>query len=234
MSGWSCRDTPPFVQSSMQRQGRYDMSEAINPPGLDRQRTLFSPPATTTGHVRVDEAEATTALTLHQSALVCGDACRTLQLLPDACVQTVVTSPPPTRHSRNQTPVVNLGARASRPQAGRRPATWQSGRDARAPRTRRFQRSGITETKAGRRTILRHFAQHFMGKGLLVVARLRCREPDRDGRHPVRLHRKHKWPPSTRFGACSGTTARSGSTWGTPSRPGTGATAPRIGRTVCG
>ena len=70
------------------------MSEAINPPGLDRQRTLFSPPATTTGHVRVDEAEATTALTLHQSALVCGDACRTLQLLPDACVQTVVTSPP--------------------------------------------------------------------------------------------------------------------------------------------
>ena len=69
------------------------MSEAINPPGLDRQRTLFSPPATTTGHVRVDEAEAA-ALTLHQSALVCGDACRALQLLPDACVQTVVTSPP--------------------------------------------------------------------------------------------------------------------------------------------
>ena len=27
-----------------------------------------------------------------------------------------------------------LGARASRPQAGRRPAIWQSGRDARAPR----------------------------------------------------------------------------------------------------
>ena len=69
------------------------MSGAVDPPGLDRQRTLFSPPATTTGYIRVDEAEAT-ALTLHQSALVCGDACRTLQLLPDACVQTVVTSPP--------------------------------------------------------------------------------------------------------------------------------------------
>ena len=39
---------------------------------------------------------------------------------------------------RNQALVVNLGARASRPQAGRRPATWQSGRDARAPRRRPF------------------------------------------------------------------------------------------------
>ncbi len=45
------------------------------------------------GHVRVDETE-TAALTLRQSALVRGDARRALTLLPDACVQTVVTSPP--------------------------------------------------------------------------------------------------------------------------------------------
>ena len=63
----------------MPPQNRYDVSEAVSPPGLDRQRTLFSPPATTTGHVRVDETEAT-ALMLHQSALVCGDARRALQL----------------------------------------------------------------------------------------------------------------------------------------------------------
>ena len=46
-----------------------------------------------TGYVRVDEAD-TGVLTLHQSALVCGDARRALELLPDGCVQTVVTSPP--------------------------------------------------------------------------------------------------------------------------------------------
>ena len=51
----------------MPPQNRYDVSEAV------------SPPATTTGHVRVDETEAT-ALMLHQSALVCGDARRALQL----------------------------------------------------------------------------------------------------------------------------------------------------------
>ena len=44
-------------------------------------------------HVRVDETD-TTALTLQQSTLVCGDARRALTLLPDACVQTVVISPP--------------------------------------------------------------------------------------------------------------------------------------------
>lgn len=47
----------------------------------------------TSGYTRVDEAY-TDSLTLHQSVLVCGDAYRALQLLPDACVQTVVTSPP--------------------------------------------------------------------------------------------------------------------------------------------
>lgn len=58
-------------------------------PGSDQRP--FSPAAG--GHVRVDETE-TTALTLRQSALVRGDARRALTLLPDACVQTVVTSPP--------------------------------------------------------------------------------------------------------------------------------------------
>ena len=45
------------------------------------------------GHVRIDESDSD-ALTLERSVLVCGDACRALQLLPDASVQTVVTSPP--------------------------------------------------------------------------------------------------------------------------------------------
>ena len=57
------------------------------------RRTLFQCDTVSSGHVRVDETD-TTALTLHQSALVCGDARRALTLLPDACVQTVVTSPP--------------------------------------------------------------------------------------------------------------------------------------------
>ena len=50
-------------------------------------------PRSDPGHVRVDEAD-TEALTLDRSVLVCGDAGRALQLLPDASVQTVVTSPP--------------------------------------------------------------------------------------------------------------------------------------------
>ena len=47
----------------------------------------------TNRHVRVNESDAG-GLTLQQSVLVCGDACRALQLLPTASVQTVVTSPP--------------------------------------------------------------------------------------------------------------------------------------------
>ncbi len=46
------------------------------------------------GHVRIDEAAASSPLSLRQSALVCGDARRALRLLPDGCIQTVVTSPP--------------------------------------------------------------------------------------------------------------------------------------------
>jgi len=46
------------------------------------------------GHVRIDEADATELGALHRSLLVRGDACRALRLLPDACIQTVVTSPP--------------------------------------------------------------------------------------------------------------------------------------------
>ena len=83
----------------------------------------------------------------------------------------------PTRRSRSQTPVANLGARASRPQArtggpGRKPARWQSGRDARVPeghadpRTHRFRESGIGESEVGRQMILRRFVEDFMGKGL--------------------------------------------------------------------
>ena len=45
------------------------------------------------GYVRVNESDST-ELTLQQSMLICGDACRALRSLPDACVQTVVTSPP--------------------------------------------------------------------------------------------------------------------------------------------
>ena len=47
----------------------------------------------TSRHVTVNESD-TDALTLDRSVLVCGDACRALHLLPDASVQTVVTSPP--------------------------------------------------------------------------------------------------------------------------------------------
>ena len=61
-------------------------------PGFD-QRVLPSPDTATSGHVRVNETD-TAAQTLQQSTLVCGDARRALTLLPDACVQTVVTSPP--------------------------------------------------------------------------------------------------------------------------------------------
>lgn len=46
------------------------------------------------GHVRVDEAAASPPLSLRQSALIRGDARRALRLLPDGCIQTVVTSPP--------------------------------------------------------------------------------------------------------------------------------------------
>ncbi len=45
------------------------------------------------GHVRVDETDSD-SLSLDRSVLICGDACRALQLLPAASVQTVVTSPP--------------------------------------------------------------------------------------------------------------------------------------------
>ncbi|MCS1410074.1 MAG: Modification methylase DpnIIB [Verrucomicrobia subdivision 3 bacterium] len=45
------------------------------------------------GHVRVNESDTDT-LTLERSVLVCGDAYRALQRLPDESVQTVVTSPP--------------------------------------------------------------------------------------------------------------------------------------------
>lgn len=45
------------------------------------------------GYVRVDEAEVA-SLSLRESALIRGDARRALRLLPDGCVQTVVTSPP--------------------------------------------------------------------------------------------------------------------------------------------
>lgn len=58
-----------------------------------RQRPLPQCDAAPAGHARFDEADVT-ELPLHQSALVCGDACHALALLPDACVQTVVTSPP--------------------------------------------------------------------------------------------------------------------------------------------
>ena len=43
--------------------------------------------------MRVNETHVS-SLSLRQSVLVCGDACRALRLLPDGCVQTVVTSPP--------------------------------------------------------------------------------------------------------------------------------------------
>ena len=45
----------------------------------------------------------------------------------------------PGHHSQGHT----LGARASRPQAGHRPATWASGRDARAPRLLQRQSSAV-------------------------------------------------------------------------------------------
>ena len=45
------------------------------------------------GHVRIDES-ARAPLSLHRSTLICGDARRSLRLLPSGCVQTVVTSPP--------------------------------------------------------------------------------------------------------------------------------------------
>ena len=102
-----------------------------------------------------------------------------MELLSAARVEVPAPASPaesPTRRSRNQAPVAILGARASRPQARtggppQRPATWQSGRDARVPeghadlRTRRSRESGIREPEAGRRTILRRFVEDFMGKG---------------------------------------------------------------------
>ena len=45
------------------------------------------------GYFRFNKANQT-ALTADESLLICGDAGRALRLLPDACVQTVVTSPP--------------------------------------------------------------------------------------------------------------------------------------------
>ena len=58
------------------------------------QRALFRKrPTAATTHVRVNETHVS-SLSLRQSVLVCGDACRALRLLPDGCVQTVVTSPP--------------------------------------------------------------------------------------------------------------------------------------------
>lgn len=47
----------------------------------------------TGGYIRISESDRA-ELALQQSVLICGDACRALQILPDACVQTVVTSPP--------------------------------------------------------------------------------------------------------------------------------------------
>ena len=70
----------------------------------------------------------------------------------------------PARRRRSQAPVASLGARASRPLchvAGLRPAC---GRDARAPRMRRFRESGVGEPEAGRRTILRRLVGDFMDK----------------------------------------------------------------------
>ena len=54
---------------------------------------LHKRPTAATTHVRVNETHVS-SLSLRQSVLVCGDACRALRLLPDGCVQTVVTSPP--------------------------------------------------------------------------------------------------------------------------------------------
>ena len=72
----------------------------------------------------------------------------------------------PTRRSRNQTPVADLGARASRPQRTEGPIDCPCGRDARALRTRQSRKFGIREPAAGRRIILRRFVEDFTDKGL--------------------------------------------------------------------
>ena len=48
-------------------------------------------------------------------------------------------------------------------------------------RTRRFQGAGVTESKADRRIILRHFVEDFVGKGLpFEPAIVRLSEPARN------------------------------------------------------
>ena len=51
-------------------------------------------PAPLKSHVRVDDLAGASYSTISRSLLLCGDATRALQLLPDETVQTVVTSPP--------------------------------------------------------------------------------------------------------------------------------------------
>ena len=59
-----------------------------------RRPARQSHPLDTCTHSRIDGCNGAPFETISRSLLLCGDASRALDLLPDECVQTVLTSPP--------------------------------------------------------------------------------------------------------------------------------------------
>lgn len=74
------------IERQSSRSGLGSLIPDFVPKRIDQARDL--------GHVRVNESEESTQLSIRRPTLICGDALRALQLLPDGCTQTVVTSPP--------------------------------------------------------------------------------------------------------------------------------------------
>ena len=75
------------------------MREAV-PQAVDEQRSLFprpplAPPSRAPGiYTRINDCDRAPLQSISRSLLLCGDANRALELLPDESVQTVLTSPP--------------------------------------------------------------------------------------------------------------------------------------------
>ena len=138
-------------------------------PGAMRMRPAMSTPAGSTGRRPAPLARAHRLLPDRFRAhlrlyLVPGGGLTLANLFTGTGWWSFPRSPPPAPRFRGHKLRGHHGGGV--PCVSRRTRGSGSGRDARAPRTRRFRESGIRGPAAGRRTILRRFVEDFTGKGL--------------------------------------------------------------------